>query len=165
MSLVVAFLLVSRVSTSLDRYSKARDALETLNQHCRTLIQTAVVYSNADLSHAGKQWRQDVAYRTLLLLRTSMAVIDYPSSGVAALELGELSGEVLDDLRKSVPETRWLHESRSNFEENLRVPIRMAYLLRKTIRTQESILQPPIPIIPEGDLYACVNGMMDGYYG
>ena len=165
LSLVMAFLLVSRVSTSLARYDAARDALENMNKSCRQLVHTVCVYSNTDSSVSAKEWRSQVTYRALLLLRTSMAVIDYNDSRVKVSEIPELSGPERLDLQQHLPlSNHWLHESRTDYEENLRIPIRLSYLLRKSIRSQEVRIKPPLHVIAEGDLYAFVNGFMDGYH-
>jgi len=166
LSLVMAFLLVSRVSTSLARYDEAREYLEVMNKSCRQLVHTACVYSNADTSDSAKEWRLEVTYRTLLLLRTAMAVIDYPDSHVSVKDIPELSGLERQDLEEHLPlANHWLHESRTDYEENLRIPIRLSYLLRKSIRSQGTRIKPPIPVIAEGDLYAFVNAFLDGYHG
>ena len=166
LSLVMAFLLVSRVTTSLARYDAARDYLENMNKACRQFVHTACVYSNTDTSDSAKEWRLEVTYRALLLLRTAMAVIDYTDSHVLVREIPELSGSERLDLQRHLPlPEHWLHETRTDYEENLRIPIRLSYLLRKSIRSQEKRLKPPIPVIAEGDLYAFVNAFMDGYHG
>lgn len=165
LSLVMAFLLVSRVSTSLARYDAAREALEEMNKSCRQLVHTVCVYSNTDSSVSAKEWRNQVTYRALLLLRTAMAVIDYNDSRVKVSHIPELSGPERRDLQKHLPlSDQWLHESRTDYEENMRIPIRMSYLVRKSIRSQEARIKPPLAVIAEGDLYAFVNSFMDGYH-
>jgi predicted membrane chloride channel (bestrophin family) len=165
MSIVASFLLVSRVSMGVSRYYEARDFLETMNKACRQIVYSACVYTNRDLSDAAKQWRNDVAYTTLILIRSAMAVVDYPSSGVKVMDLPELQGAVLEDLKINLPPTRWLHEPRSEHEQSNRVPIRISYLLSKCIRSQEGRVDPPLALAAEGDLHTFVNSCMDGYYG
>jgi predicted membrane chloride channel (bestrophin family) len=166
MGFVVSFLLVSRVSMGVARYYEARECLENMNKSCRQLVHTACVYSNLDQSIRAKEWRSEICYTTLVLLRSTMAVIDYPSMGIKVLDLPELQGALLEHLlRSNTSTTRWLHEPRSVQEENIRVPTQISYLLRKIIRSQEGRIEPAIPVIAEGDLYAFVNSIMDGYYG
>jgi predicted membrane chloride channel (bestrophin family) len=78
LTLVVPFLLVSRVNIGLNRYNQARDCLGVMYRESRELIQSCCVFSNHTTDQVAKEWRNQVAYRTLLLLRLSMAVIDYP---------------------------------------------------------------------------------------
>lgn len=165
MSFLLSFLLVGRIAMSLGRYDEAREYLELMNKSCRQLVHTVCVYSNADTTDSAKQWRSEVTYRTLILLRTAIAVLDFASTGRRVKELPELGGEVLHDLQNNLPPDRWLHEPRSDYEENIRVPIRLSYLLRKSIRSQERRITPNIPVVAEGDLYSFLNSLMDGYYG
>jgi hypothetical protein len=166
MSLVVAFLLVQRITTSLQRYDQAREYLEVMNKNCRQMIHMAVFFSSGDVGESGKEWRNEVTYRMLLLLRAAMAVVNYPSSGIALWEIPQLGSGVLNDVKHNLPPLQWLHErERSDFEWNMRIPVRLSYLLRKSIRSQESRLKTPMSTFAEGDLYGCVNGFMDGYYG
>ena len=193
LSLVMAFLLVSRVTTSLARYDAARESLEVMNKTCRQLVHTACVYSmssskttttttttsnnnnNDDNATAAKEWRHEVTLRSLLLLRTAMAVIDYPSTHVRVLDIPELMRCQVErqELLQYAHATTTTYSSSSSsasssrlLEENMRIPIGMSYLLRKSIRSQEERLQPCcIPVVAEGDLHALVNAFLDGYHG
>jgi hypothetical protein len=160
-SLVVAFLLVSRVNIALGRYNEARNALGAMYKESRELIQNACVFSSHATDLAAKEWRQEVAYRCLILLRTAMAVIDYPTTEVPAWDVPELSGFELDDIKKNVfisPELRrYAHRERTEWEETMRVPIRIAYLLRKSVHSQFSRVQAPIQISQENKLLASIG--------
>lgn len=130
MSLPVGFLLVSRVTMSLGRYNEAREYLEMMNKSFRQLVHTACIYSNTDVRESAKQWRSELVYRALILLRSSMSVIDYPSSLEGVMEIPELTGsDELEDLQKNLPPRRWLHEERTDYEENFRIPIRLVRML------------------------------------
>jgi hypothetical protein len=134
------------------------------------LIQYATIFSvvnNDDI--AAKEWRNEVAYRTLALLRCSVAVILYPTTKTPAWEIPELNGFEREDVQKNTflnPATlRYAHEQRSEYEENLRVPIRLAYLLRKTIHSQEKRLGKPLHVVRELKVMGSLDGFMDGFYG
>jgi Bestrophin, RFP-TM, chloride channel len=131
--------------------------------------------SEHDKSLMAKEWRHEVLYRLLLLLRTSMAVIDYPTVGIPAWNLPELSGTEKDSVNQATfikPEMqRWAHKPRSEshkprseWEESMRVPIRVAFLLRKTIHNQDRCINPKIITTIENRLHASVEGFMTGYY-
>ena len=96
--------------------------------------------SNINVDTTSREWRNEVAYRTLLLLRTSMAVIDYPTDKIPAWDVLELSGIELEDIQRNTylnPDVRNLmHEERSEFEESMRVPIRVSHLFKKSIHSQ-----------------------------
>ena len=134
------------------------------------LIQNAIAFSavdNCDLK--AKQWRNEVAYRTLALLRCSVAVILFPTTNVPAWDIQELNGVEREDVKNNIflnPETfRYAHEQRSEYEENLRVPIRLAYLLRKSIHSQGTRLGTPLPVLREMRILGSADVFMDGYYG
>ena len=128
-----------------------------------------------DTSLKAKEWRNETLYRLLLLLRTSMGVVDYPMTRVPVWELNELSGVEREDiLHNSTFNTKSLRrfsiakgpesaqQSRcrtfqqqqlSEFEESMRVPIRVAYLLSKSIRSQSSRLDPAMPLQHENKIH------------
>jgi hypothetical protein len=135
----------------------------------RELISSACVFSHKNKDAAAKEWRQQVAYRCLILLRTAMAVIDYPETKFPAWDIPELQGVELEAarngvfIRSDVP--RWGDKQLSEWEETMRVPIRMAYLLRKTVHAQEDALKAPMPLSLEVRLHSSIDGFMGGYYG
>ena len=134
------------------------------------LIQYASIFSSVDNNDiAAKEWRNGVAYRTLALLRCSVAVILYPTTKVPSWDVPELNGFEREDVKNNIflnPATlRYAHENRSEYEENLRVPIRLAYLLRKSIHSQERRLNKPLHVVRELKLLGAVDGFMNGYYG
>ena len=134
------------------------------------LIQYASIFSSVDNNDiAAKEWRNEVAYRTLALLRCSVAVILYPTTKVPSWDVPELNGFEREDVKNNIflnPATlRYAHKNRSEYEENLRVPIRLAYLLRKSIHSQERRLNKPLHVVRELKLLGAVDGFMNGYYG
>jgi predicted membrane chloride channel (bestrophin family) len=165
MAFVVSFLLVSRVTTAVRRYDEAREDLSKIYRNLIQLVHTACIYSNRDESISAKEWRNEVTYKSLVFVRTSMAVLDFPSSGVKLMNLSELQGDVLEDLEHNLPPTRWLHGARTEYEENFRFPTRLAYLLRKSIHTQERRLDPVIAPVAEGHMHKYINYCMDGVFG
>ena len=168
-TLVVSFLLVSRVNTAMSRYNVARDHLGSMYRESRELIQNVCVFSRDSTDEKAKEWRMEIAYRCLMLLRTAMAVIDYPTTGVPAWEVPELKGYELEDIKRSVfihPELEpYAHSVRSTWEETMRVPIRVAYLCRKTICSQSKRLRTPVQLSQENKLLSSIDGFMGGYYG
>lgn len=168
-TMVVAFLLVSRVNTGLTRYNTARDAVDVMYREAREMVQSSVVFSNTNHDAAAQEWRHEVAYRSLVLLRTAVAVVDYPCDFLAPWDLPELNGGELEDVKSNLflspNNRRWAHGERTVWEEAMRVPIRIAYLLRKTLHSQTKRLPEPIQITQENKLLASVDSFMVGYYG
>lgn len=169
LTMVVAFLLVSRVNTGLARYNTARDSLGIMYKEVRELVQCAVVFSDTCLDTAAREWRHEVAYRCLILLRTSMVVIEYPESSVTPWQIQELNGVELEDIRNSLfinPKNhRWAHSERTIWEETMRVPIRIAYLIRKSVHSQTRRLSEQIQVTQENKLLANVDTFMVGFFG
>ena len=168
LSIIVGFLMVDRVSRSLNRYNEAREYLEMMNKSCRQLIHTACIYSNSDVRDSAKQWRSELAFRVITMLKASMAVMNQPSTGTDLTDIPEVNMAVLEDLEINVPvpTAQWLHaEDIADIEKNLRVPQRLSYMVRKCIRSQEGKVKPTVPVVAEGDLYNFLNTFMDGYYG
>lgn len=131
---VVSFLLVSRVNIGLGRYHQARDYLGAMYREERELIQNMAVFSNHCLDRSAKEWRSEVSYRAMILLKTCMAVIDYPSTKVPAWDIPELTGDEERYIRDSSFGTsaearRWAHAKRSEWEETMRVVSRLHPLI------------------------------------
>ena len=169
-TMVMSFLLVSRVTMALARYSEARTQIGAMFRGSRELIQYATIFSSIENDRLeAKEWRNEVAYRTLVLLRCAIAVIDYPTTHIPSWEVTELNGFEREDVKNNIflnPATlRYAHETRSEYEENLRVPIRLAYLLRKSIHSQQNRLGSPMHVVRELKLLSTVDGFMNGFYG
>jgi predicted membrane chloride channel (bestrophin family) len=169
-TLVVSFLLVSRVNMALSRFWEARNALGIMYRQHRELVQSMIVFSNHVEDKAAKEWRLEVAYRSAILLKVVMAVMEYPSTGVLAWDIPELTGQEEQYVRNSslvlsARARRWAHEQRSAWEETMRTPIQLAYLLRKSIHSQQKRLRVPLVAAQEMKLLASVESFMEGYYG
>jgi len=129
----------------------------------------SILSADGNADEESKKWRLEVAYRTLLLLRTCMAVVDYPTAGIPPWELPELNGEELEDVRSNTylnPQTRNLvHHERTEFEESLRVPTRIAFLLRQSIHSHSKRLQVPLELIFEHRCLTNVDVFLNAYAG
>ena len=60
---------------------------------------------------------------------------------------------------------KFIQEENAIFLDSLRVPTRMAYLLRESICSQEERLQHPMHIQLENKLLSSVDSIVQGYYG
>ena len=185
-TLVVAFLLVSRVNMALGRYQEARNALGIMYRETRELIHNVCIMSGDAQDGMAQEWRAQVSYRALALLRTAMAVVDFPTTQQPAWDIPELNGVERQDIhasRVTQPHNlRYAHAQRSLWEETMGVPIRMAYLLRKSIYSHRKLvfLGPPddddnnnnnkssdnlICVAQENKMLGNVDNFMTGYYG
>ncbi|KAL3934521.1 MAG: hypothetical protein SGARI_003348, partial [Bacillariaceae sp.] len=133
----------------------------------REIVQKALVYSrskkNADRN--GKEWRSELAYRAMRLLQTTVANIRYPAQKVPAYDIPELSGV---ELQCATPDKDFLRRANipsTEESDSVRVPKRMAQLVRETVCSQGDRLSHPISIQQEMTLLACVDKFQGGNYG
>jgi Bestrophin, RFP-TM, chloride channel len=199
-SLLVGFLLVNRVSNALNRYWKARDGIGIMYRECREIVQLACVITStysatssgnemegldldrrSQMVRRGQWFRHILAYRAIAVVQTSMAMASYPTEQVPSWDIPELNGPELYDIRQMVfrnhvdtpdPEvgqTRPFNE----WKETMRVPIRLAYLLKRTIHAgsqpdnevqHDSLIAAWSSTFHETSLLNHVSQMMEGYF-
>ena len=171
---IVSFLLVSRVNMALARFNECRGYLSLMYQESRQLITNMAALSSTgacenNTDRSSQQWRNEVAYRMLVVLRTSMAVVDYPTSRIPADCVTELSGIELEDVKQRTYQntdfTKWAYEVRSEFEHSMRVPLRLAFLLKKSLNEHATRLKEPLNAPQANGLISCVDNFLKGYYG
>ena len=136
-------------------------------QESREMIQKMLVFSrkNKNTTVESKEWRMEVAYRTLMMLRTSVAVMEYPSVGTPAWEVPELAGQELEYCTPSQSWRRHAQLPHTQYMDTMRVPSLMAYLLRQSIVSQEERLPHPMVVLHESKLLGSVDSFLQGYYG
>jgi len=72
--------------------------------------------------------------------------------------------DVKNNIFLSANNRRWAHGERTVWEEAMRVPIRIAYLLRKSVHAQNKQLKEPMVAGQENKMLASVDSFMSGYY-
>jgi len=80
--LVVAFLVVTRVSTAYSRYWEARTALSRMLHQARQLASHASNYSRFDTSARGDQWRNLLRKRLVRVVEAAIEVTESPEKAV-----------------------------------------------------------------------------------
>jgi predicted membrane chloride channel (bestrophin family) len=80
MSMLMAFLVVTRVKITYDNYMQNANNVAQLYESIRGLVQEMCIMTANDTSRHAKQWRQDVAYASIVLLRVSISVLEYKSN-------------------------------------------------------------------------------------
>jgi predicted membrane chloride channel (bestrophin family) len=169
MNLLVSFLIVSRVTISVSRYNDARSYLEIICRETRELLQTMLVLTRRMQMPCDKEWRNETAYRALLLLQVVMAVVDYRSDKVPAWEIPELlGGEEAAELKRLLymdfGDEQFSDTTRTEFAMTLRVPALMAYKLRCCIDSSSDRLSEKMDELRALKLYDSVDSFMGGYY-
>lgn len=165
----MGFVMVSRVRGALNRYTEARKYLGEMFTQTQELVQQACVYSLAkgETSTQAKQWRNDVAYHILILLRCVQTILDYPSRREPVWTYmvdDELQKEIQYKLYSVSP--RFSHGvKRGEFEDMIRVPLMLEYKLRETIQRHYKVFTNPFIIHQERALQACVDKFMNAWTG
>jgi hypothetical protein len=191
MSVLVAFLVINKLSFTLGLYYELQGYLSKMNQSAIELTQLACSFTSGYTEEAYKQWRFDVTLQTLTLLRATVFVI-YKGGEENVWEIPELRNnppELFVEENMSVltlgtsiflPTTEDGHQRRTTkvpkelyvwgyhlkSDKNLRVPIRIAQRLRETILQHTKLLPTdPLDTIREQALLACVQEFMNSYHG
>ena len=132
----------------------------------RDLVQNMFVLTRKMQEPADKAWRLETTYRALLLLRTTMAVIDYRTESIAAWDVPELdpkeSAQVKADAQSDFRKDTF--PERSGFEESTRVPPIMAFKLRWCLDTSEDRLSGRMKEFRGLGLFNHVDEFMKAYY-
>jgi predicted membrane chloride channel (bestrophin family) len=166
-NLIMAFLMVSRVSLALERYKVARKDLGVMYTETKELVQQACLYTNdKNKDNSAKEWRNNVAYHALTLLRVVQAVLDYPSKKIPAWNvLGhDLKREIKEKLFVLSP--RWKHDVvRGDYQENLRVPHMLVNKVRQSIQRQRQMLQTPLEPLQERALHTAMDRFVHAWTG
>lgn len=167
MNMLVAFLLVTRITMSVNRYNDCRSCLGKMCLEIRELLQNMIVLTRKMKQESDKEWRNETTYRALLLLRTAMAVLDYMSLLKPAWDILELDPDETAELKEDT-HTYFQKEpfagERTEFSETQRVPPIMAFKLRWCLDTSEDRLSAQMKVFRSESLYNSVNSFMDGYY-
>lgn len=79
MAIMVSFLVVTRANITYARFMEARNYLSECYRCCRELVQHTCILTLYEDSLEAQEWRRQVAYRTILLLRITMAAIEVSS--------------------------------------------------------------------------------------
>ena len=173
LSLIVAFLIVARANVAIGRYNEARGYLSAMMMKSRELLQNTMVYSSKNTDKKAADWRYRVALRTFYLIRTSMAVMNYQDTKVPGWQLPELSREEQATIERQIyfdndaggDHLKFsIHAHRSTAEENMRVPVIMAFQLRRAVHAHNRELLERLSDAEENKLLASVDGFMAGYY-
>ena len=80
LAVIMSFLLVTRVKIIYDRYMHNATSLTNLNKACREIGQWTVTLTRADKSERAAQWRHDVVYAAIVMLRVSVAVLEFQAN-------------------------------------------------------------------------------------
>jgi len=160
MGLLVSFLVVSRSGVSYNRFMQMRHYLAETYRSCREMIQFATVYSFKTQTPAAIAWRQEVGYRTILLLRITMDTLRWSSEH---RENWERSYKPTDYTSSKL--RKFSHGRRTMIDENFRAPTMFAQVLRETIMKHPEALGYTLHANEYRDLCHFVTDFNKAFHG
>ena len=160
MGLLVSFLIVSRSTISYNRFMEIRKHLAETYRSCRELTQFTCVYTGRTQTPKASEWRQEVAFRTILLLRITMDTLRWSSE---ALEKWEHEYAPKD--RASVRLTALSHGDRTLIDEYFRAPIMFSHILREKIMAHPDALGYQLHANEYRDLCHFVTSFNKAFHG
>lgn len=165
---IVSFFVVTRCTMALGSYNVSLGNLSNMMYNSRELVAAVAIATEGDQGHLAKAWRNEIAYYTCLLLRLSMAVLNYGDHQVAPWEIPEMQGKIRDKLlqRNQIhgKSSQFAHANRSVREEVLRTPITMGFFLRRSFAAQKKQLAHPVDSLAMANFNSKLDGFLQGYY-
>jgi len=137
MNLMIAFLVITRCSYTYVWYMKARDRVSQMMKASRELIQHTVSFTRYDKNLSAVQWRVEVARRAIVLLRTTISVLEYDNKKQHIWKISELT----DREKMAI-----LHSVGGDIE---RAPFIILLFLRTAIASHVKHLQTPLDVNEE----------------
>ena len=105
----------------------------------------------------------------MLFLRTAMGILEYSTYGVPNWKIPELNGVelefVMDNLLFHPQNRQYAILGRSEYEENMRVPMLIGLLLRKTIVEHAKRLPQPLQMPQELKLLSSADACIAAFTG
>lgn len=138
-----------------------RRQLSVAYRMCREMAQAATVYTFQTQTEEARQWRQNVCFRTILLLRVTMDALLWSSTEREQWE-EEYFKYKKEDGDGPVSEhffefKQLTHGRRSMIDENFRAPITFQHILRRTIMEHPDYLGYKMAVNEYRDLLGFVS--------
>jgi hypothetical protein len=188
MSILVSFLVIQKLSFTLELYYDVQGHLSTMNQAAIDVTQLACSFTEHHKGDQYVQWRYEIAYHAAVLVKCTCAVIhkggeysvwemaefQQPGRGPLLLDLPV----VADDKRSSdvassradaeftrydYPKELYIMGENLKSDLNLRVPIRVAQRMQSAIMKHRPTLPKHLDSIQEMQLMDRVNDFVRSY--
>lgn len=171
MSVMVSFLVVTRITIAYNRFIEARNFLDKAMISCREFIQHSICFTRYDHSKGAQDWRAELARRSIVLLRTLVCILEYPSKQEDVLNAAakatahnyDENSASTTDLQFSSDEVHALLISVGGSNE--RTPMVLTIFLRTVIATHRDYLEKPIDPPKELRLYQLVSEFVTAHHG
>lgn len=172
MGLLVSFLIVSRSQISYGRFMNFRNMLAKQYRMCRQIAQFTMIYSFQNQTPEARQWRHEVCYRTILLLRVTMDALLWSSTEREKWEQEYFKYQQRDAEQGEQGASEHFfrfrqlsHGRRSNVDEIFRAPITFCHLLKQTIMTHPDYLGYKLAVNEYRDLVLFVASFQEAFHG
>ena len=176
MSVMVSFLVVTRITIAYNRFIEARNFLDKAMISCREFIQHSICFTRYDLSTGAQDWRAELARRSIVLLRTLVCILEYPSKQEDVLHSAAKAGvnhANKDNSDHSVTNSTKLQFSLDEIHallisvggSNERTPMVLTIFLRTVIATHRDYLEEPIAPPKELRLHQIVSEFVTAHHG
>jgi len=173
MGLLVSFLIVSRSQISYNRFMEYRRHLAACYRACRELAQYTTVYTFQTQTEEAAWWRQEVCFRSILLLRVTMDALLWSSTQRENWEEEYFVFNPEKDGDKDASRVskhfyrakQLTHGRRSFVDENFRAPINFSHVLRQIIMEHDHYLGYKMAVNEYRDLLHFVANFVDAFHG
>ena len=169
MGLLVSFLIVSRSKISYDRFMDFRKHLATTYHACREIAQFTTVYSMETQAEEVRKWRQEVCYRTILMLWVTMDALLWSSTERENWENEYFKYNPAKDKQGFISDhffhfRKLAHGRRSYIDENFRAPITFQHLVRCIIMEHPKYLGYKLAVNEYRDLLNFVTIFNEAFH-
>lgn len=169
MSVIVGFLVVSRVNVIVSRYMDMKTNLNNLFATATMLLSTMAVVAQDQTEKGAIQWRQDVCYRTMIFVQSAVTFMRFRSTkqnvwDIPGLEAVERQFMVDNTYQPGAPAARFAHgRTQRLLTENARVTTRMLSRLLSTIVENRNKLGTALATPTENKLLGHVDHLYVAY--
>lgn len=153
LSVMVSFLVVSRSNITYSRFMEARSYLNDAMVACREVNQHVICFTRFNTSEEAQQWRFEISRRTVVLLRTLVNILQFPTKGQDAWKVPAITREEITVLLGSVGKS------------NHRAPLLLSVFLRTQIASHVHKLEPKLHVNKELKLLSFVSDFITAFQG
>jgi predicted membrane chloride channel (bestrophin family) len=165
MGLLVSFLVVERSRVSYNRFMENRCFLADCYRCCREIIQLGCAYTYMTKTEAAREWRQNLAYRTILLLRVTMDTLEWSSTHRDRWEIKHDTAYKKEESPHIKALRELTHGDRTLVDENFRATLMFEYALRETIMSHPEFLGYKLHANEYRDLVLVVSQFNKAFHG
>ncbi|KAL7546621.1 hypothetical protein ACHAWF_009955 [Thalassiosira exigua] len=166
LAMLVSFLIVSRCVTAYKIYMRFREHLATFYRACRELVRYTMVYTQETQTEDAARWRQEVCYRTILLLRVTVDALIWSSMERTMWGKSYFEAKPEPDVSEHISQIKCLlHGQSSNIAENLRAPLTSAHMLSEVIMRHRHCLGDKMPAQEYNKLLGFVDQLVMAFHG